>query len=106
MTNNKKSRISKLIVPLCVVVITAALVYWIKTNPPESFAIVGGASANKALRSQIEQLCANYDAKLLLAPLEFCSDNAAMIGRVAVEQYLNSDFVAIDEIDVHSRISF
>jgi RND family efflux transporter MFP subunit len=36
MTNNKKSRISKLIVPLCVVVITAALVYWIKTNPPES----------------------------------------------------------------------
>ncbi|MGB3752226.1 MAG: tRNA (adenosine(37)-N6)-threonylcarbamoyltransferase complex transferase subunit TsaD [Arcobacteraceae bacterium] len=79
---------------------------YFKTNPPENFAIVGGASANKALRSKIEQLCNTYDAKLLLAPMEFCSDNAAMIGRVAVEQYLNNDFIHRDTIDVHSRISF
>jgi len=79
---------------------------YFKTNPPKNFAIVGGASANLTLRSKIEQLCETYDAKLHLAPMEFCSDNAAMIGRVAVEQYLNNDFVQRDKIDVQSRISF
>lgn len=79
---------------------------YFKTNPPSNFAIVGGASANKSLRSKIEILCNEYEAKLLLAPMEFCSDNAAMIGRVAIEQYLINDFVEIDDIDVQSRINF
>ena len=61
---------------------------YFKKVPPKRFAIVGGASANLELRSQCEELCKKYDAPLLLAPLEFCSDNAAMIGRVAVEQFL------------------
>jgi len=77
---------------------------YFKTNPPTTFAIVGGASANIELRITIEKLCAKYDAKLLLAPLEFCSDNAAMIGRVAIEQYLVNDFVSYNDIDVQSRI--
>jgi N6-L-threonylcarbamoyladenine synthase len=77
---------------------------YFKMNPPINFAIVGGASANKSLRNKIENLCDPYDAKLLLAPLEFCSDNAAMIGRVAVEQFLINDFIEIDRIEVHSRV--
>jgi len=79
---------------------------YFKTNPPSNFAIVGGASANKALREKIETLCGTYDAKLFLAPLEFCSDNSAMIGRVAIEQYLHNDFIEIDKIDVQSRTEF
>jgi N6-L-threonylcarbamoyladenine synthase len=79
---------------------------YFKTNPPKSFAIVGGASANVALREKVESLCSTYDANLLLAPMEYCSDNAAMIGRVAIEQYLNNDFIDIDKIDVQSRIEF
>ena len=79
---------------------------YFKTNPPTNFAIVGGASANKSLRTKVESLCSTYNAELLLAPMEFCSDNAAMIGRVAVEQYLLEDFVSIDDIDVQSRIGF
>ena len=79
---------------------------YFKTNPPVNFAIVGGASANNSLRSKVEELCNKYDAQLLLAPMEFCSDNAAMIGRVAVEQYLVKDFVSVDDIDVQSRIDF
>lgn len=77
---------------------------YFKTNPPINFAIVGGASANSELRTTVEKLCSKYDAQLLLAPLEFCSDNAAMIGRVAVEQYLKNDFVSYDDIDIKSRI--
>ena len=79
---------------------------YFKTNPVQNFAIVGGASANKALRGKIETLCGTYDAKLFLAPLEYCSDNSAMIGRVAIEQYLNNDFIDIDKIDVQSRVNF
>jgi N6-L-threonylcarbamoyladenine synthase len=77
---------------------------YFKTNPPTSFAIVGGASANIELRTTIEDLCKKYDAKLHLSSLEFCSDNAAMIGRVAVEQYLTNDFVSYKKIDIQSRI--
>jgi N6-L-threonylcarbamoyladenine synthase len=67
---------------------------YFKKSPPNKFAIVGGASANGELRIKIEELCKTFNTPpILLAPLEFCSDNAAMIGRVAIEQYLKNDFV-------------
>ncbi|MDX4068331.1 tRNA (adenosine(37)-N6)-threonylcarbamoyltransferase complex transferase subunit TsaD [Aliarcobacter skirrowii] len=68
------------------------------------FAIVGGASANLFLRSQIEKLCEKYDTNLYLSPLKYCSDNAAMIGRVAVEQFKQQDFTSIDNLDVQTRV--
>lgn len=70
----------------------------------KNFAIVGGASANLFLRSQIEKLCEKYDTNLYLSPLEYCSDNAAMIGRVAVEQFKQQDFTSIDNLDVQTRV--
>lgn len=64
------------------------------------FAIVGGASANLRLRQEIESLCQQYDKKLLLAPLEFCADNAAMIGRAAIEDYEQKNFTPLSEAQV------
>jgi N6-L-threonylcarbamoyladenine synthase len=58
---------------------------YFKTNPPKLFAIVGGASANIYLRNSCENLVNQFGAKQILAPLEYCSDNAVMIGRVALE---------------------
>jgi len=72
--------------------LTMKLKKYFKTNPVKTFAIVGGASANLYLRSQIEELLKPYNAELLLSELKYCSDNAAMIGRVAVDMYLNGDF--------------
>ena len=60
---------------------------YFKINPPKLFSIVGGASANIYLRNSCETLVSKYGAKQILAPLEYCSDNAVMIGRVALEQY-------------------
>jgi len=60
---------------------------YFKTHPPKRFAIVGGASANRYLRERLQDLLLPFKAELLLAELRYCSDNAAMIGRVAVEQY-------------------
>ncbi|RBQ28012.1 tRNA (adenosine(37)-N6)-threonylcarbamoyltransferase complex transferase subunit TsaD [Aliarcobacter vitoriensis] len=75
-----------------------------KQKAPKNFAIVGGASANIYLRSQIEKLCFDFGVKLYLSELKYCSDNAAMIGRVAVEQYKIRDFVKVNEIDIKTRV--
>lgn len=75
-----------------------------KQKTIKNFAIVGGASANIYLRTQLEELCRKYNTTLYLSELKYCSDNAAMIGRVAVEQFKINDFISIDEIDVQTRI--
>ena len=75
-----------------------------KQDVPKNFAIVGGASANIYLRTQLEDMCDKHKTNLYLSELKYCSDNAAMIGRVAVEQYKQNDFISIDEIDVQTRI--
>ncbi|WP_419768022.1 tRNA (adenosine(37)-N6)-threonylcarbamoyltransferase complex transferase subunit TsaD [Arcobacter sp.] len=75
-----------------------------KQNAPKNFAIVGGASANTCLRGEVENLCGKYGTTLMLSELKYCSDNAAMIGRVAVEQYKVSDFISINELDVQTRV--
>lgn len=66
-------------------------------NTFSSFALVGGASANTFLRQKIANLCEKFDKKLLLAELEFCADNAAMIGRVACEAYHRGEFSPISD---------
>lgn len=71
---------------------------YFKTKKPKNFAIVGGASANLYLRSKVEELLKPYNAKLYLSELRYCSDNAAMIGRVGIEMYKRGLFSNIDKI--------
>ena len=77
---------------------------YFKTKTIQNFAIVGGASANIYLRENLEELCNKNNTKLFLSELKYCSDNAAMIGRVAIQQYKNNEFISLDEIDVQTRI--
>jgi N6-L-threonylcarbamoyladenine synthase len=83
--------------------LTMKLKKYFKSHPPKNFAIVGGASANLYLREQIEQLLKPYNAKLLLSELRYCSDNAAMIGRVAIDMYKEKIFSSLEELDVVPR---
>jgi len=83
--------------------LTMKLKKYFKTVRPTTFAIVGGASANLYLRSQIEELLKPHNAKLILSELKYCSDNAAMIGRVAVEMYKKNMFSSVDELDIAPR---
>ncbi|OQX73882.1 MAG: tRNA (adenosine(37)-N6)-threonylcarbamoyltransferase complex transferase subunit TsaD [Campylobacteraceae bacterium 4484_4] len=69
-----------------------------KQNAPADFAIVGGASANAYLREKILELCEMFGVRLHLAPLEYCSDNAAMIGRCALEAYKREDFIPLEAL--------
>lgn len=57
-------------------------------NGTKDFAIVGGASANQYVRDEFEKLCNEFDKTLLTPKMEYCSDNAVMIGRYAIEKIL------------------
>jgi len=75
-----------------------------KKSAPKDFAIVGGASANQYLRKKIQNLCAEFGTKLHLAPIEFCSDNAVMIGRCAIDGWKEKDFTDFKKLDILARI--
>ena len=83
--------------------LTMKLKKYFKTVQPKTFAIVGGARANLYLRGEIEKLLEPYKAKLLLSELQYCSDNAAMIGRVAVAMYKEQMFTSLEELDIAPR---
>ena len=68
----------------------------------KDFAIVGGASANNYIREAYEKLCKEFNKTMHLAPLEYCSDNAAMIGRYAIDAYHKKDFIDPNQIDIVS----
>ena len=68
----------------------------------KDFAIVGGASANKYIRDAYQKLCDEFGKKLHLAPLQYCSDNAGMIGRYALDAYQRERFIDPNEIDIVS----
>ncbi len=69
----------------------------------KDFAIVGGASANKYLRNAYQNLCDEFGKTMHVAPLEYCADNAAMIGRYALEAYKRKCFIDPNEIDIVSN---
>ena len=74
------------------------------TEHIKNFAMVGGASANLYIRGAYEELCGEFGKRLHVAPLEYCADNAAMIGRYAVEAYKKGLFVEPYKIDiVHTK---
>ena len=68
----------------------------------KDFAIVGGASANQYIRNAYQELCNEFGKTLHVAPLQYCSDNAAMIGRYALEAYQKKHFIDPNEIDIVS----
>ena len=61
-------------------------------EPIKDFAIVGGASANLYLRAAYENLCQEFGKTMHTAPLEYCSDNAAMIGRYAIDAFAHHQY--------------
>ena len=45
--------------------------------------VAGGVAANKGLRETLTNLCSEVNIDLLIPPMEYCTDNAAMIGCAA-----------------------
>ena len=66
--------------------------------------MVGGVAANRRLRTCLEQRCAAMGLEWRLAPLAYCTDNAAMIG-VAAEQRLLAGGISSVELAVAPRLA-
>lgn len=51
----------------------------LKATSIKQLVIAGGVSANQALRTQLTTALASYGGEVIYPPLEFCTDNGAMI---------------------------
>jgi N6-L-threonylcarbamoyladenine synthase len=61
-------------------------------EPIKNVAIVGGVAANQYIKNGYEKLCNSLGKKLHTVELQYCSDNAAMVGRYSIELYNNKIF--------------
>ncbi|AJC86972.1 tRNA (adenosine(37)-N6)-threonylcarbamoyltransferase complex transferase subunit TsaD [Campylobacter sp. RM16704] len=104
LTNERKSEIAFAFQKAAIAHIMNKLEKIFKEYNFKRFGIVGGASANLSLRSKIEHLCQNYKCELLLAPFEYCSDNALMIARAACEAYKRKEFVSIEDDLINPKV--
>lgn len=73
---------------------------------PKRLGLVGGVSANAYLRERFTDLCAQFGAEPLFAPLSYCSDNAAMIARAALEEYRAGNVTDPAHVVIRSRAPF
>ncbi|MEO1562240.1 MAG: tRNA (adenosine(37)-N6)-threonylcarbamoyltransferase complex transferase subunit TsaD [Pseudomonadota bacterium] len=53
----------------------------------KSFAVAGGVAANREIRLALETVADIANLAFVAPPLKYCTDNAAMIGWAALEQY-------------------
>ena len=58
-------------------------------------AIAGGVSANSRLRSGIAALGEKHHWRVFTPTLQFCTDNAAMVGIAGYFKYLKGEFADI-----------
>jgi len=56
----------------------------------------GGVAANNALRQSLTQSCEKKGVQLQLAPLKFCTDNAAMIAALGARMYKTRRLASLD----------
>lgn len=66
--------------------------------------IGGGVAANRGLRATLQAAAERRGIKVLFPPLEYCTDNAAMIGCAAAE-HLNRGHTSPLDLGVQSRLS-
>ncbi|MEX0269027.1 tRNA (adenosine(37)-N6)-threonylcarbamoyltransferase complex transferase subunit TsaD [Leptolyngbyaceae cyanobacterium UHCC 1019] len=53
----------------------------------DTIAVGGGVAANSGLRHHLQAAAAKHNLRVLFPPLEFCTDNAAMIACAAAEHF-------------------
>lgn len=63
-----------------------------KKNNAEKIIVAGGVSANSLLRKEIVEQADKLRLQIYFPALEYCMDNAAMIGAAAVEKFKKGDF--------------
>jgi N6-L-threonylcarbamoyladenine synthase len=70
----------------------------------DKIAIGGGVAANRGLRATLQAAATQNGIEVLFPPLEYCTDNAAMIGCAAAE-HLRLGHTSPLDLGVYSRLS-
>jgi N6-L-threonylcarbamoyladenine synthase len=70
----------------------------------DTIVIGGGVAANRGLRATLQAAATKHNLKVLFPPMEYCTDNAAMIGCAAAE-HLQQGHVSPLDLGVQSRLS-
>jgi len=68
-----------------------------------SLVLVGGVAANIRLREMMLEKASEYAVNIALAPMEFCTDNAAMIGAAALLRLSSNNVQSSMELGVSAR---
>ena len=63
-----------------------------KKSSAKKIIVAGGVSANSLLRKEISEKGKGIGANVFFPALEYCMDNAAMIGAAAIEKYQKKEF--------------
>lgn len=75
-------------------------------RPVERLSVSGGVAANRLLRREVALWGERRDAEVLLVPLRYCGDNAAMIAHAGLLRLRRGDTDDPRSADAESRIPF
>ena len=73
-------------------------------NGLDTMTIGGGVAANSGLRQHLQEAALKHNLKVYFPPLEFCTDNAAMIGCAAAQHFDLGHRSQLD-LNVQSRMA-
>ena len=72
-------------------VLVAKTIALSKEKNINKIALAGGVAANRGLRETMETACKENQCELFVPPLQYCTDNAAMIGSTAYYHYIEGE---------------
>lgn len=76
-------------------VLAAKSIKAVRETGLKTLVVAGGVGANQLLRKQLQNAMHNLNAKAYFPPIEFCTDNGAMIA-FAAAQRVNAGLVSLD----------
>ncbi len=90
-----KQNISASLQKAIVSILVKKTINYAKQEKIKKIIIAGGVSANKGLRAMMQVQAEKIRAEVYVPKLQYCMDNAAMIGAAAVKKLLNKEFSSL-----------
>ena len=86
----------KIIISIVLISLSIVLIILGKQYEIKQVVLAGGVSANSYLRSEMVKECEKLNAHIIIPPMWCCTDNAAMIAKVAEHLYDMKVFAGLD----------
>ena len=77
-------------------ILTKKTMHALKELNIKNLIVAGGVAANSGLRENLKENCDKNGINLIIPPLSYCTDNAAMIGAAAYYAYKRGDRASLD----------